>query len=416
MGGFFSVFDVSIQHVYTSEPKLKSWKYQFSSLKLNDDDIRKLYSLYIRIRRHYEKFTHSASTNGSIPVDAIVSYFKVEAKTFLYKALSIFNQNEQELFLINDFREFAIAFWNFCSSDDVALISSAYGLYDRHKINTIGKKELLRMVKDIYGECYSTNVVAVKVTETIDRTFNNLHRIDLRAFLAFTKSHPSFFYPVLPIHMKMIRDSFGLAYWKAQQQRRLVIEPKTVRDIFSSINPYIYCRKEGRIREVQRDNAGDGDGDGDGQLDILDDETDEMYTTQPPSITTTPSFSPEKSARVTGSATPKPANVSKTTSVKLIDEGDDMIEDVDAPYGYESRRATVVAKKAQPAASKQVDEWGDEQHMEAVVGQGNTKASKLQKKQLVSVDGAAITGTDKNNNKKKTKTHLSKPKDYPMDY
>lgn len=134
--------------IYSHIPQLRDWMKEFRSLALSEKSVEKFWQIYKKI---------DMDGSGTIEIKEMLVHFDIDRTKFTKRVFSIFDEdNSGEI----DLREFILALWNYCTLGKATLVIFAFDLYDKDGSGIIDGEELSQMLKEVYGNAYSTNVYA----------------------------------------------------------------------------------------------------------------------------------------------------------------------------------------------------------------------------------------------------------------
>jgi len=102
-----------------------------------------------------------------------------------------------------------------------ALLLFAFDLYDNDSSGFIDKDELGTMLRDIYGQNYSKNALAQKVSKHIQATNEQGDEVNITVFQQFVKTHPAMLYPAFSMQDQMQQRILGKSFWSVAASKRL---------------------------------------------------------------------------------------------------------------------------------------------------------------------------------------------------
>mmetsp|Transcript_8863 Transcript_8863/g.13282 ORF Transcript_8863/g.13282 Transcript_8863/m.13282 type:complete len:447 (+) Transcript_8863:128-1468(+) len=193
--------------VYTKYPHLEPWRDEFEALRLKKSDVESLYKVFTRI---------DTDGSGTIQVEELLDYLDVDRNKFTQRVFSIFDEDGSKCV---DFREFAVALWNYCTLGNATLILFAFDLYDGDSSGIIDASEVDVMLKEIYGDNYAKNVHAHRISAQIGGL--STVTVTKEVFGEFIRKHPALVFPAFEIQRKIIKLCRGKRFWKNVAKRRV---------------------------------------------------------------------------------------------------------------------------------------------------------------------------------------------------
>eukprot|EP01041_Mallomonas_annulata_P007053 gene7053-14352_t len=140
-----------IRKIYSAEPKMKLWHSQIKLLRIGNPEIVQLYELYVEAK--------SRHALGRLEVTLVFKILEIDRLKFLFKAFAAFRQDGSEE-LFQDFLDFAMSLWNYCTMNSSEIAKFAFDLYDSSRNGKVDVENLVTLVKDLYGYEYRNNETA----------------------------------------------------------------------------------------------------------------------------------------------------------------------------------------------------------------------------------------------------------------
>ena len=116
--------------------------------------------------------------------------------------------------LPEDFREFTVSVWNYCTFELKALVKFAFSLFDLDGSGWLDQEELEELVKEVYGDGFNNNVRVQRIVDKIDE--NGDGKISFGEFQSFNKQYPALLFPAFEMQQNLRRRVHGSDFWEAQ--------------------------------------------------------------------------------------------------------------------------------------------------------------------------------------------------------
>jgi Ca2+-binding EF-hand superfamily protein len=139
---------ISVAAIYRHIPELRDWMKEFRALSLTEKAVEKFWHIYQKI---------DMDGSGTIEIKEMLVHFDIDRTKFTKRVFQIFDEDGSGEI---DLREFILALWNYCTLGKSTLIIFAFDLYDKDGSGIIDGEELAQMLKEVYGNAYTTNVYA----------------------------------------------------------------------------------------------------------------------------------------------------------------------------------------------------------------------------------------------------------------
>ncbi|CEG48456.1 hypothetical protein F443_09602 [Plasmopara halstedii] len=157
--------------------------------------------------------------SGEINMMEFFDYIDLERSRFSEKAFSVMDRNGSGEV---DFVEFVLAVWNYCSFSNVSLVRFAFDLYDVDSSGEITHDEVVKCVREVWGDVWETNANAKKVVGKLDTLIGNTAKNCLSAslFQTFAVRHPMLLFPAFELQMKIQNKILGRRFWSRATEKR----------------------------------------------------------------------------------------------------------------------------------------------------------------------------------------------------
>jgi len=134
---------------------IQKYRKTFEALRVNTSDVERIFHAFKEI---------DLDGSNSISIDEFFNHFELKRSKFSVRCFTIFDEDgSAEL----DFREFGVSLWNYCTQDQLALISFAFDLYDLDNSGSIDIDELTQMLTEVYGDRVEHNTHAQNIKKKI---------------------------------------------------------------------------------------------------------------------------------------------------------------------------------------------------------------------------------------------------------
>lgn len=175
---------------------------------INDKCAQKLYKIYKKC---------DLTKDGSMSDVELMMILDMERTPFTERIFRVFDTDGSGQL---DFREFVLATWNYCSMDQSILHYFAFQLYDSDGGGEITEKEIIQMLKDIYGKNIDHNPIAQEMLHNQIPKYAG-KSIDANEFHNFVKTHDKLLFPAFQIVRKLQDEILGAGYWtKVIEERK----------------------------------------------------------------------------------------------------------------------------------------------------------------------------------------------------
>jgi Ca2+-binding EF-hand superfamily protein len=149
--------------IYHEKKEIKKFKSHYDLIGLKEADVGLLYEAFLEI---------DFDNSGTILLHELLSYVLSEETAFVKKVFSAFDTDQNKYL---DFHEFVISIWNYCTLNPKNLglkllsdlthslslpASYSFSLFDLDDSGALEKKEIHRMLLEIYGKHYEDSVHA----------------------------------------------------------------------------------------------------------------------------------------------------------------------------------------------------------------------------------------------------------------
>jgi serine/threonine-protein phosphatase 2B regulatory subunit len=121
-------------------PQFQEWNKTWTALRITKQEIYKLFKKYQKV---------DLDKGGTIDVVELLTVLDVERTRFTERVFSIFDEDQSGKI---DFNEFVLSLWNYCTLTRVTLGMFAFDLYDRDSSGLLEEKDIIMMLRDIYGK------------------------------------------------------------------------------------------------------------------------------------------------------------------------------------------------------------------------------------------------------------------------
>lgn len=195
--------------IYSKNEKINLWKKDFEQLNLTEQDVGRLYRVF--------RFVDSDGS-GSVDIGELLVNLNIDTSPFTQRIFSIFDDDASGHI---DFKEFVMSLWNYCTLGKSTLVIFAFDLYDNDSSGSIGPEEVIKMLKDIYSDSYSTNGNAKAVAKDLASLEAADGVIDVEDFKQFSKTHPALLFPAFDLQINMRSGVLGSEFWEFQSSKRM---------------------------------------------------------------------------------------------------------------------------------------------------------------------------------------------------
>lgn len=252
MGGLFTKYSIDSMPLW--------WRRQLMAIKLEGDDIIKLYKVFSNIKRR------KRIQSNDLPIHIFLENYKVNQRPlqYLIKILSYFKIGEEKANgMFDDFREFALSIWNFLTMDKDALIRFTFYLYDeKYKYDILPKPVLVDLVRDLYGQDLQNHIHSLTLMVNLEDEFGGTMGASLESFIEFADENPYLFGPILAIQERLHRKCLSISLWLQLKSRRDSIPDGVLLTFFTRIKSYEFTEAEKAkaltLAEEERQIAEDG--------------------------------------------------------------------------------------------------------------------------------------------------------------
>eukprot|EP01029_Cantina_marsupialis_P007690 TRINITY_DN1869_c0_g1_i1.p1 TRINITY_DN1869_c0_g1~~TRINITY_DN1869_c0_g1_i1.p1 ORF type:complete len:412 (-),score=108.95 TRINITY_DN1869_c0_g1_i1:274-1509(-) len=194
----------------SSKPEIYANEPIFQRLCLTKKDVSKLKKCFQRIDK---------DGSGEISILEFLEFVGLDRTKFAVRAFSIFDVDKSSEI---DFSEFVLATWNYCTFDKRALISFAFDLYDTDGSGMIDMTELKRIVQEVYGDEFRSNVYATRIMEQISKqnVGDASDEISPAKFEKFVQTHPALMFPAFRLQQELQKCILGAKFWRKAAKTR----------------------------------------------------------------------------------------------------------------------------------------------------------------------------------------------------
>ncbi len=147
--------------------------------------------------------------SGDIDIVEFLNFFRLKRTRFSKRAFLLMDEDGDGTL---DFREFVVSAYNYCTFSKDTLVLFAFDLYDSDASGFIDGGELEKMVKDIWGRGYDTNIYSMKILDKIRRSPNM--QISHDQFSRFATKHPAMLFPAFQMQKLLQKKIIGPGFWK----------------------------------------------------------------------------------------------------------------------------------------------------------------------------------------------------------
>ncbi|CAE7457764.1 unnamed protein product [Symbiodinium microadriaticum] len=244
--------------IYDEVHGVKKYRGEFEAIGLLQKEVGLLFEFFKLI---------DIDNSGSIMLLELTEFIELEESSFAKKAFRAFDLDKSKTI---DFHEFVLAVWDYCtlSRDNLALF--AFSLYDADDSGMIDKKEMEKMLKDLYGNQYKDSPHAMALYNRLAEMQQKY--IDEPFFVDFARTHPAMLYPATVLQIKLRERVLSEKFWADQLRKR----NQRFKGKYVSIKQI--------IRSTGRKNSFDEDGEFLAQLDqkVLKEALGERFSNRPP--------------------------------------------------------------------------------------------------------------------------------------
>eukprot|EP00501_MAST-03F_sp_TOSAG23-6_P002423 GSMAST32.ASY1.ANO1.2532.1 assembled CDS len=195
---------------WSKHPNLSVYKHTFEALKIDDDDLEKMHTAFLEM---------DDDASGEISIKEFFGYLEMRRTAFAKRCFSMFDADSSgEL----DFRELAVALWNYCTCDTPSMLSFAFDLYDLDNSGEIDKNEMELIVKEVYGSGWKNNSRAKQIMKDI-KVFCDpvmLTEVSKKDFMGFARTHPALLFPANQLQTVIRKKVLGRKFWLNMAKKR----------------------------------------------------------------------------------------------------------------------------------------------------------------------------------------------------
>jgi Ca2+-binding EF-hand superfamily protein len=217
MGGCFNApsrdidfsFDKALNYkrIYSAREDIAIDKDLYDSLKLKEDEVGAMFKIFNRVDK---------DKSGTIEVLELFMYLDIERTPFTKRSFAVFDSDHSGTI---DFKEFVLSLWNYCTLGKATLILFAFDIYDSDKSGCIDPAEIEKMLKDIYGSEFSSNIHAMSIIKKIEGLGSS--PIDIDKFREFSRKHQALMFPAFVMQHNLQKNIIGVNFWEALGQKRV---------------------------------------------------------------------------------------------------------------------------------------------------------------------------------------------------
>ena len=166
------------------------------------------------VRMLYDMFNRAdADKSRSVTVFEFLMFFNLERSVFAVKAFTAMDANKD---CSIDFAEFVRATWNYASLNKEGLRHFSFALYDLDGSGRLERRELEKMVRELYGADWNENHLA----KTCLNRLCSLARFSRAEFLDFARTHPALLFPAFQLQQALQNKLGGAHAWSAVARER----------------------------------------------------------------------------------------------------------------------------------------------------------------------------------------------------
>jgi len=230
-------------------PKVARYRRQFELLGLSEAHVKKLWQLFTRA---------DATKDEKIGALECLMMLDIENTPFNRKVFAVFDHDKSGEIT---FFEFVGAIFDLCTVSNESLVTYAFELYDTNDDLEINPKEAISMLKDFYGEKFSTSPVAKTLASDMEHGALADGKITPHEFYVFAKTHQSLMSPVFELQKRLQKITLGEREWAHYEDKRLQLTKGKHTRLLRIVNPNSVNskKKEEQPKEVAATNGHDHD-------------------------------------------------------------------------------------------------------------------------------------------------------------
>ena len=124
-----------------------------------------------------------------------------------------------------NFHDFVLSSWNFLPIQDDSKLRLAFVLYDKDRSGYLCEKEILKVLKQLYGkESYKDHPGTKGVIDTFFKEYNG--EVDYIRFTRLVKQYPILLWPTAQLQIALRSCILGLNFWDLATYNRIQFQQK----------------------------------------------------------------------------------------------------------------------------------------------------------------------------------------------
>jgi Ca2+-binding EF-hand superfamily protein len=175
-----------------------------------------------RLVRYYKQIDFD--TNGTIDRKELMGFLDQADTGFVKRMFSMFDEDYDNNI---SFKEFVVGSWNYLTISSSSLPIFTFDLYDHDGSGVIELKEVMIMMRDLYGDQFESNesakTIITELTTAAKAETNDKSNVCLRSkgFQEFCKAHPELLKPASDFQGYLRKKICGRKFWLKLSKRRI---------------------------------------------------------------------------------------------------------------------------------------------------------------------------------------------------
>lgn len=212
----------------------------FGKLGLSKNDLKNLWGVFSKI---------DSDHGGVIELEELLNWCSLPRTDFTERAFSCLDSDDGGTL---SFREFVSSIWNYCTTEKSTMTNFVFDLYDTDKSGEIEATEIERMLHDVYGDTFSTNVNAQLILKSLQvenrdqslgTDFNV--RMSYDEFVIWLEKHGAILWPVFQMQQVLRERVMGFEFWeRCSKIRQLLKEGRghEIHKLHNSVGPLEFVK------------------------------------------------------------------------------------------------------------------------------------------------------------------------------
>jgi Ca2+-binding EF-hand superfamily protein len=175
-----------------------------------------------RLSRYFKMM--DGDLNGSIDRKELLAFLKQSENGFVKRMFSMLDQDYDNII---SFKEFVVGCWNYLTMSKISLPFFTFDLYDHDCSGFIELKEIMMMMRDLYGDSFETNDSGKQMLAELTNAAKDQNKTSSKVILGpkefqnFCLKHPELVKPSSSFQELLRKKICGRKFWSRLSKRRI---------------------------------------------------------------------------------------------------------------------------------------------------------------------------------------------------